>query len=154
MRRSESRLRMVQPWVSLGYWQRTRLLVLARKDSEERDDEVDGQERDHVIVRLAAASQSERAKGHLREGSDRRVGVGTRCGPRVPSRTRLHTGVGVGEGSVRMNRDLTGGQRHALLACLLSKDKAVALMDRNPALEIGQGERGFAVPAIGGANGT
>ena len=51
-----------------------------------------------------------------------------------------------------VRRDLVDGQRDLLGAAGLGEDEAVALVDRDPAAQVGQRERALAVAAVGRAD--
>ncbi len=128
-----------------------------RKHAEQRNDELDGQERHHVVVRLTAAGRAHRAGVHGDGRRGRRIGPGLRGD--TPQGVGRIGGIGrdaTGLRQMRMRRNLVGGQSHGFHARAFTDDEGVAEVgahvQRHAALQVGQGEGLLAVAAVGGAD--
>src|SRR5919112_430628 len=86
-------------------------LGLAGEYPEERDDEVDAEERLRVLVRLATSCGSDELRGHLASRKARRVKVSLRDAGHTPDRLRV-VRVGLrGHPRVSVARYLLRGER-------------------------------------------
>ena len=135
-------------------------LISRRINAFERDDVVDALKRQHIIVRLVVAGESNRAGIHR---SGRRIGRVAA----VSARLRPRSGVSAGRvaiprcrlrpGSVIVEGKIAGHERHGFDAGLLPEriilqSRSLTAADRHAAAQIGQIKNADAVAAVSRAD--
>src|ERR1700730_8756754 len=128
---------------------------LRREDAEQRDDEIDAEVRLEVAVGLAPAGAGNGVRRERYGPRRRDVELVERDGHGSEDAARWAGAGNAIRGRqewMAVSRDLRNGQGHVLDAAGFGQREAAALVDRQPAAQIREGERALAVAAVGGAD--
>src|ERR1043166_4597373 len=129
------------------------LLGWGRENSKERDNKIYTKVRLKIIVGLAAARRPAGLSRQGRPGRHFPVNLGRTYLTRNVIRGAASAGVAVrSQQRVTVRRDLLDGERHCFGATSIRQVKAVSLVKRDAAAQIGQRERLLTVAAISGAD--
>src|ERR1700722_16139883 len=123
--------------------------LLRRKDSKKRQNKINGQKRHHILVRLRSSARPECRWRHGRGRSRRRKLAQRGQRPPPAGWTGLRSRAGVSLRHMNVGRNLAGGQSDGFHSAGLSESKSRPGVERNAALQIGQGKGGLAITTVG-----
>src|SRR5437868_4440457 len=110
---------------------------LRRKNSEQRENKVDHQKRDHVVMGLRTAGRSNGSRIQCQAGSDVTVYCASaRLPPYTSAGTLLVARARIALRHMTMRGNLTGGQGHRLYPSALPQRETLTHMDGNATLQI------------------